>query len=128
MNNKIIYIIIGLLAIMLSFGLLSCNGKTSSEGDSKTKKNFESYLDDGGILIDVRTPKEYKDGHVPGAINRPVEDINSWKDSIEKEQAIYLYCRSGNRSGQAAKTLKNNGYSKVYDLGGIGEYDGTLEK
>ncbi len=80
-------------------------------------------------LIDVRTPSEFASGHVPKSINIPVEEINDHLDAIpDKEKTVLVYCRSGNRSAQAAKALSEQGYKVIFDLGGISNYQGSLEK
>lgn len=84
------------------------------------------------IILDVRTKEEYDDGHIPGAINVANEDISTSMQSIEqlpdKKRKILVYCRSGNRSKQAAKKLAALGYSNVVEFGGIIEWKGDLEK
>lgn len=74
------------------------------------------------ILIDVRTPEEYAAGHAAQAILAPYDTIEQKIASIapDKKQKIYLYCRSGRRSGIASATLKRMGYTNLVDLGGLG--------
>ncbi len=74
------------------------------------------------ILIDVRTPEEYAAGHAAQAILAPYDTIEQKIASIapDKNQKIYLYCRSGRRSGIASATLKRMGYTNLVDLGGLG--------
>ncbi len=94
------------------------------------KKIIES--ESGYIILDVRTKEEYDEGHIPGAINVANEDISTSMQSIEqlpdKKQKILVYCRSGNRSKQAAKKLAAIGYSNVVEFGGIIEWKGEIEK
>lgn len=73
------------------------------------------------ILVDVRTASEFSQGHIPGAILLPNETIGSTPPSelSDKEALILVYCRSGNRSAQAARKLVAMGYINVYDFGGI---------
>ncbi|MFN4294498.1 MAG: rhodanese-like domain-containing protein [Thermoflexales bacterium] len=73
-------------------------------------------------LIDVRTPEEFKSGHIPGAINIDVQVLARRLDDIPRDRAVVLYCRSGNRSSYAAQMLQRAGYAEVYDLGGIGDW------
>lgn len=84
----------------------------------------------GYVLLDVRTEAEFKDGHIPGAINIPNETIGGEPISLlpNKEAKIYVYCRSGNRSKQAAKKLTEQGYADVVEIGGIGSWKGPLAK
>ena len=86
--------------------------------------------DDGHIVVDVRRIDEYESGHIPGAISIPNETIGSEmpKALPNLEQIILVYCRSGNRSKQAAEKLSKIGYSRIYEFGGILEYKGNLEK
>lgn len=71
------------------------------------------------ILIDVRTPQEFAEGHIAGAVNIPVDQISTRLDEIPTNMDVVVYCRSGNRSATAARTLVENNYSSIYDLGGI---------
>jgi len=73
--------------------------------------------------IDVRTGFEYGLGHIEGAINIPYDEISSRIKSIteDKDAKIHLYCRSGNRSGKALKTLQSLGYTKAINEGGYNE-------
>lgn len=80
------------------------------------------------ILIDVRTPKEYNKGHIPTALLIPYNEIESHTDEIPKEKLIVLYCKSGGRSGIAASRLKDLGYKKVINFGGIYRWTYELEK
>ena len=77
--------------------------------------------DDKVVILDVRTEEEYQEGHVPGAIVIPNETISSepLEELPDMDQEILVYCRSGNRSAQAAKKLAEAGYTQVYDFGGI---------
>lgn len=73
-------------------------------------------------LIDVRTVDEFKEGHLPGAVNICVTDDNFEKQLIhlDKNKPVYLYCRSGKRSARAAEILKQKGFKEIYDVkGGI---------
>ncbi|MDV7140247.1 rhodanese-like domain-containing protein [Maribacter sp. TH_r10] len=72
------------------------------------------------LLVDVRTPKEYNEGHLDNAVNIDWMDDGfvSGFEKIDKDKTIYLYCRSGRRSASAAKYLDSLGYSEVYNLKG----------
>ena len=86
--------------------------------------------DDKVVILDVRTEEEYQEGHVPGAIVIPNETISSGplEELPDMDQAILVYCRSGNRSAQAAKKLAEAGYTHVYDFGGIIDWPYDTEK
>lgn len=79
-------------------------------------------------MVDVRTPEEFLNEHIPGAINIPLEQvqqrINEFK---ELPKPIMSYCRSGNRSGMAVTILKQNGIAEVINGGGINELKQNLK-
>ena len=82
------------------------------------------------ILLDVRTDAEYNEGHIPGAICAPNETIgdSDIPKLPDKDQLILVYCRSGNRSKQAAGKLAKMGYTNIVEFGGIMDWDGEIEK
>lgn len=72
----------------------------------------------GARLVDVRTPAEFTAGHIPGAINIPVQQLDTRMGELEpREAAVVVYCRSGHRSGNATRMLKSAGFAAVRDLG-----------
>ena len=78
------------------------------------------------IILDVRTPEEFADKHIPDAINVPNETIGTEEipELPDKEQLILVYCRSGNRSKQASDKLANLGYTNIVEFGGINDWPG----
>ena len=80
----------------------------------------------GYIILDVRTPEEFADKHIPGAINIPNETIGTAEipGLPDKNQLILVYCRSGNRSKQASEKLVKLGYTNVVEFGGIIDWPG----
>ena len=78
------------------------------------------------IILDVRTAQEYSEKHIPGAINIPNETIGTEDipELPDKEQLILVYCRSGNRSKQAAEKLVKLGYTNIVEFGGINDWTG----
>lgn len=74
------------------------------------------------LLIDVRTPEEFASGFIAGAVNIPVEELSQRLSEVPQDEAVVVYCHSGNRSHQAAQILEGAGYSQVYDLGGISQW------
>lgn len=80
-------------------------------------------------LIDVRTPGEYADGHIPGAVNVPLQQISAIAKKVpNKTTPLFVYCLSGGRSQQAVGALKQMGYTDARNIGGIGSWHGDLEK
>jgi len=76
------------------------------------------------ILLDVRSPGEYAQGHIPGSINIPAQEISRIK--VDKEKALFVYCLSGARSAGAVSWLRGAGYN-AKNIGGIGGYQGEIE-
>jgi phage shock protein E len=74
---------------------------------------------DGAHLIDVRTPQEYAQGALPGAVNVPLQNLLAGIQQLEKDKPIILYCASGLRSRQATQALSIFGHASVHDLGGL---------
>lgn len=118
------------LILVLLLVLTGC-GKTDpdEQNDSYEKISMSEGIrrmesDEGYILLDVRRADEFEAGHIPGAVNLPNEEIGS--EDIpslpDKEQTIYIYCRSGNRSKQAADKLLALGYTNLIEFGGIIDY------
>jgi rhodanese-related sulfurtransferase len=70
------------------------------------------------FVLDVRTPQEYAEGHVPGAVNVPQEQLASRLAEVPKDKDVVIYCRSGRRSALAADVLAANGYSRLSHLEG----------
>ena len=81
----------------------------------------EMMAEEGVLILDVREKSEFDEGYIEGALLLPVGNINGGDLSLipDKDQKLLLYCRSGNRSGKAAKKLVEYGYTQVYDFGGI---------
>jgi len=134
---RTVYILIALAAVLiLCAALMGCSKKgqvmdgdgmmnsyrqiTQAEAMEMMKKN------DGHIVVDVRRPDEYAAGHIPGAICIPNESIGTKMppELPDVEQIILIYCRSGNRSKQAAQKLFDMGYKHIYEFGGINSWTG----
>ena len=79
-------------------------------------------------IIDVRTEAEWKTGHLDGAIHIEWQDILELSSNFSKDEEIYLYCRSGNRSGKATKILSDAGYINATNAGSIKQASKLLNK
>lgn len=97
--------------------------KVDSEEAMQLMNTEEDY-----IILDVRTEAEYKEGHIPEAICIPNETIGTGEieQLPDKNQTIFVYCRSGNRSKQAAAKLVKLGYENVVEFGGILDWTGEI--
>ena len=78
------------------------------------------------LLVDVRTPAEYESGHIPTALNIPVDVIGTRPPAADKAALIIVYCRSGNRSAAARKILMDLGYTNVIDFGAVSRWERPL--
>lgn len=130
-----------LILIILAFLLNGCRQKQEAEKpaeelpasytqiDQETAKEMMKK-DDGHVIVDVRRQDEYDSGHIPGAILIPNESIDAKMPAElpDKDQIILIYCRSGNRSKQAAQKLFDMGYTNIYEFGGINTWTGEIEQ
>ena len=82
----------------------------------------------GAVLLDVRTPEEYNEGHIPESKNVPLQTLDKVKTVVEnKDTELFVYCYSGARSRRAVAALGQMGYTKVNNIGGISSYRGKVE-
>ena len=84
---------------------------------------------EGAVLLDVRTPQEYQEGHIPGSKNVPLQTIDKISSVADnKNIPLFVYCYSGGRSRQATAMLQHMGYASVQNIGGITAYSGKVER
>ena len=118
-----------LLGMLLAVGagtiVTACGDSPSTQaGDSSgqtAQQRAWDAIDAGAAVVDVRTPAEFARGHLPGASNIPHGDITRRLPSVQPDTAasIVLYCRTGSRSGIAARQLRELGYTNVINAGGL---------
>ena len=127
--NIMLAYVFGVVLVSLQLVVITthfCVASWMFEGLKKMLGTFEGFLpleeaksmiNNGAYLVDVRTREEFSQGHIPGAINRP---LDSFKDCSDlNDQPMILYCRSGMRSGIAKKRFENQGRRDVHNLGGL---------
>ncbi|MDA0147409.1 rhodanese-like domain-containing protein [Vibrio sp. LaRot3] len=105
-----------LSAAVISFALLS----TIVQATPRAEQGWQ-LIEQGALLVDVRTPQEFEQGHLKNALNYPLSDLDKHFANINKNTLIVLYCRSGNRSGQAYDYLTKQGFTNLYNAGGYQE-------
>lgn len=127
--RKILCLVVLMALIM---GLAGCSSEENSLGYvqiSDVEAMTMMAEQEDYVILDVRTPEEFAEKHIVGAVNLPNEEIS--EDSIEElpdlDQLILVYCRSGNRSKQASEKLVKLGYINVYEFGGINDWTGDVE-
>ncbi len=107
--------------------LLGCsNSKNNDNSIISYIEAKEKIINENAILLDVRTEEEYNEKHIDGAILFTLDTIN--ENTVaniisDKKAVIIVYCQSGNRSHQALEKLKELGYTNVYDLGSISNWE-----
>ena len=84
----------------------------------------QKVMCEGGQLIDVRTPVEFNQGSLDGAVNMPLDSFQQLKDSIDSSKPVLLYCRTGARSGMVKNYLDQLGFDQVHNIGGIQQFAG----
>ena len=80
-------------------------------------EEVQGLLNRGAQIVDVRTPMEFFQGSVPGAVNLPVQAIQQARHWLDPKRPVIVYCRTGNRSAHAKMWLEAMGFEEVYDLG-----------
>lgn len=111
-------------ALTLGMALTSCNAQQNNNTQFPANADaaqFEQLMNENpGQLVDVRTPEEYAQGHLAGSklMNFYSEDFATQLETLDPEQPVYVYCRSGGRSGKAAEMLREKGFKAVVNLQG----------
>jgi len=104
------------------FVLAGCGKDSSKEGLISYMDAKEKIINNGAILVDVRTEEEYNEKHIGGSLLLTLDTINEETASAvisDKEAEIIVYCKSGKRSAEAKNLLEDLGYTNVYDLGSM---------
>ena len=124
------YILILLTALLLGGCAAQPTNDTSYRQISMEEAVTIMAQESDYIILDVRRADEFAAGHIPGAINIANESIGTAEipELPEKNKLILVYCRSGNRSKQAAQKLVDLGYTNIVEFGGIMDWTGEIEK
>ena len=109
-----------ILAASLAGASLACAPKAETVTQTQ---NARQAVEQGALLLDVRTPEEFADGHLDGAVNIPVQSLEERAAELPaKDRQLVVYCRSGARSARATSWLKAQGYQNVIDLGAMSNW------
>lgn len=116
-----------LLALLLSLILAAgCVNAAGHPGVSAGAAH-ELWRTGQAVIIDVRTPAEYRDGHIPGVANIPLDQLAGRAGEVPKDRKVLLICRSGSRSAQGAGILRAQGFAQVYSIdGGMNVWPGPV--
>lgn len=114
--------------ILALLPLLVILGACTHQSDGLPNEAYRLVKEEGALLLDVRTPREYSRRHIEGAQNVPIENLVTRLDRIEtlqggdKSKPIVVYCTVGARAARAKQILTMGGFSKVINLGGISDW------
>lgn len=109
------------LAAVLVIGLSACAGESNAAVTNLNVSEFANVLaTEDVVILDVRTPAEFSDGHIANAINIDAQSGNfaAEIEALDKTKTYAVYCRSGNRSGTATQIMAEAGFSKLYNMNG----------
>jgi len=119
----------GFVIIALCFLLSACSGGSDNGYQKIDAQQAKQMMEDESVIIlDVRTQEEYEEGHIPNAKLLPLDQIERISDIAKQDDTLLVYCRSGNRSAQAAQYLSQAGYENVFDFGGIISWPYDIER
>lgn len=122
-----------LLAFVATF-FVACGGNVDaskmSSGHLKGDEVVKAIGDSNSVIIDVRKKDQFDSGHIEGALNIPLADIDANMDKFKSygDKKIIFYCNTGNQSGQAAKKLEEKGIKNVFNADGVKQYSYNLVK
>ena len=113
-----------ILVLFIISSISSCNSQQKKATDANavvevvSTEVFEK-IEESAQLIDIRTPEEYNEGYIKNAVNINFfdDDFMEQMSKLNKDEPLYIYCRSGGRSGRASDKLEEAGFTKVFDLG-----------
>ena len=125
-RNKIRLLLVALLVAMLA----GCGQSPAGAGvDISVDEALRLWQNKEAIIIDVRTPGEYRDEHIPGVVNIPLDELEKRIGEIPKDKKVVLICRTGSRSAQGTRLLRSKGFNNVYNsTGGMSTWKGPVEK
>jgi len=116
-----------ILAFVFALGIFhSCAQEKQTVTEIGADSMKTMITGEHAVILDVRTPEEYAQGHIPGAINIDYqnEKFSAGLDTLNRDLEYHVYCRSGRRSGESVEIMKQKGFTKIYHLqGGILEWE-----
>lgn len=106
-------------ALLASLALLGACAPAARDGYTTVGvQELRTAQQSGEFVLDVRTPAEYAQGHVPGAVLLPLQDLPARLNEVPEDRRVYVICRSGSRSAQASQVLSDGGRGNVYNVDG----------
>ncbi|MDZ4064895.1 MAG: rhodanese-like domain-containing protein [Coriobacteriia bacterium] len=125
-SKAVLWIVAAVLIAAIGFLVLKPAGGGVQNIDAK---ELATLVDEGVAVLDVRTAGEYAAGHVPGAVNIPIDQLAAGLGSLDNSKPVAVYCATGARSSQAIGVLQTAGFGTVYHLAqGLVAWDGPVER
>lgn len=123
--------ILSILAVLLigTLGVAQSSGTEDDLSRYLVPANLVDLVENGDrefIIVDVRTPAEYRSGHIPGAVNIDYRDIANQPPEVDRDALVVTYCRSGARASRAQATLERMGFENVVNFGGVASWPEEL--
>ena len=116
-----------LLFVAVAYRLVA--RKLALRGHEVRPEEALARYEESSYILDVRTPEEYREGHIPGARLLPVGELGRRYREVPQDKAVYIICRSGSRSATATVWLLKKGYGNVYNIsGGMNRWPGPVAK
>ena len=120
---------IALLALFAVIAYKLISRKLKLRGHEISSRDMLVRYSDDPYIVDVRTPDEYRKGHIPGAKLAPLNELGRRYKDIPQDREVYIICQSGNRSAEAVIWLLKKGYDQVFNIsGGMNRWQGPVEK
>ena len=115
-TSIIVLAVVAVLTVVAAFNTQDFF-RSDNYGDVSVNEGWDLIQENPAmVILDVRTPSEYEESHIEGAINIPVEEIADRLGELSANDMFLVYCRTGNRSGTAVGIMEENGFSKIYHM------------
>jgi hydroxyacylglutathione hydrolase len=119
-----------LLLLMVAGSFAGCGqGQVQAGADVSVDEALRLWQSKEAVIIDVRTPDEYREGHIPDVVNIPLDELEKRMGEVPKDKKVVLICRTGSRSAQGTKLLRSKGFANVFNsTGGMSTWKGPVTK
>ncbi len=116
-----------ILTLIAALFCVTALAKDEIHGDLDAARAAWPLIDEGALVIDVRSPEEFAEGHLPGAVNAPYDDLDALLAALgdDHDRQVVLYCRSGRRVGVAIEELEKKGFTRLYNATGLEALEAT---
>ncbi len=120
---------LGLMLLVAGLSVGCGQGSVAAGMDISVEEALRLWQNKEAVIIDVRTPGEYREGHIPGVANIPLDELEKRMSEVPKDKKVVLICRTGNRSAQGTKLLRSKGFDNVFNsTGGMSTWKGPVTR